>query len=183
MAAPTEPAPVLLILGTLHVDAEAHAEALARCVAKFGPIADRIGPFVWEHSRYYEPEMGPGIVRWFYRFVRPVSPAELVEIKWFTNGVEDALTRDGRRTVNLDPGLISRGNMVLATAKPRHQRVYIGKGIYGDLTMTYHSGAFQPLPWTYKDWGSDEARAFLGKGRRVLKALLKSMDTESEELL
>jgi hypothetical protein len=54
---------------------------------------------------------------------------------------------------------------VLATGKPRHQRVYLGRGIFGDLTLVYHSGGYQKLDWTYPDWGSDEVRGFLARQR------------------
>jgi hypothetical protein len=174
MSKPVSPPPVVLILGTLHTDFRAHEKAMQAVSELVGPLETHLGPFDWEYSQYYEPEMGPGIVRNFYAFRDLIGPEEIVAIKLATNDIEDRhLKPDKGRSVNLDPGYVSRENLVLATAKPRHQRVYIGKGIYGDLTMTYHTGSYQPLPWTYPDWADDTVLAFLGTQRERLKAALK----------
>ena len=174
MSKPVFPPPVLLVLGSLHTDAGAHDEALAAVIELCGAVVEKLGPLEWEFSRYYEPEMGPGINRCFYAFEKLIHPDDLVEIKLATNRIEDSHRKpDNGRRVNLDPGYISRENLVLATAKPRHQRIYISKGIYGDLTMTYHTGSYQPLPWTYPDWADDTVRAFLGAQRERLKTALK----------
>lgn len=174
MSEPRPPAPALLVLGTLHTDEAALAAALTGCRQRFGPTAEQLGPLSWEWSRYYEPEMGPGISRSFFIFERPVDPGDLAGIKLFTNSLErDHLQGCGGRAVNLDPGLLTMFNLVLATAKPRHQRIYLAKGIYGDLTLTYHTAAFQPQPWSYPDWAAPETLALLAQGRERLKRVLQ----------
>jgi len=120
--------------------------------------------------------MGDHITRWFYLFETPISPGQLPALKLFTNALEERFAVGGKRRVNLDPGILTLHNLVLATGKPRHQRIYLDKGIYGDLTMTYHTGSYQPLEWTYPDWGAGETRAFLGRARERLKAALKQAE-------
>ena len=68
---------------------------------------------------------------------------------------------DGRRAVNIDPGLITRERLILATGKNAGHRVYLGRGVFADLTLLYRSGGFEPLPWTYPDYASPEVRAVM----------------------
>jgi len=158
-------------MGFLNTDRAGFEEALELCRERFGPVKAGIGPFEWEFTTYYIPEMGEGIVRHFFVFERLVDPGDLPDIKLFTNEIEKRFSADGRRKVNIDPGLLTPWNLVLATAKPRHQRVYIGKGIYGDLTMVYHTGGYKVLEWTYPDWGSDQVRQFLADVRNGVPSL------------
>ena len=44
-------------------------------------------------------------------------------------------------------------------------RIYIGQGIYADLTLIYQRGAFEKLPWTYPDYADEPVLAFLEKVR------------------
>jgi hypothetical protein len=171
MSRPEIPPPVTLVLGVLHTDEAAADAALVAFMGRFGPAASVLSPRPFDCTDYYVAEMGTPITRQFLLFRDPVPADCLPSAKHFTNGLEERFRVDGKRRVNLDPGLLTPVNLVLATGKPRHQRIYLGQGIYGDLTLVYHTGAYQPLPWTYKDWGSEEVRAFLTRARpRIAKA-------------
>ena len=63
--------------------------------------------------------------------------------------------------MNLDPGYLLYERFVLATGKNFSHRIYIGRGIYADLTLVYQKGAYRSLPWTYPDYAADTMRAFL----------------------
>jgi len=168
MSNPKHPGMATLVMGVLYADAAVGAAALDRCVAEMGPVDSRLGPVPFSWSSYYQDEMGPDLKREWLVFRRRVDPELLAELKLFTNAVESAFSESGRRMVNLDPGILTRWNLVLATGKPRHQRVYLRKGIFGDLTLVYHTGAYHGMPWTYPDWGSEQVRAFLGQARAQL---------------
>ncbi len=57
---------------------------------------------------------------------------------------------------------------MLATGKNYLHRIYLGRGVYADLTLIYEKGGFQPLPWTYPDYASPEVRAVLALMRERL---------------
>jgi hypothetical protein len=171
MSRPGSPPPCLLVLGTLFTDPVAHGNAVEKCIGAFGPIEESLGPFRWEWSRYYESEMGEGVTRCFFVFQDPVSPEYLADMKLFSNGVEEEHAVSGRRRVNLDPGVLTLHNVVLATGKARHQRVYVGKGIFGDLTLCFYNGAYQPQEWTYPDWATAEVKEMLRRSRERLKQI------------
>jgi len=50
--------------------------------------------------------------------------------------------------------------MVLATTKNYSHRLYLGKGIYAEVTLKYEDGRYKPLPWTYPDYRSEEYMEF-----------------------
>ncbi len=126
--------------------------------------------FDFSFTSYYEPEMGAGLVKQFFGYGPLVDPADLAGIKRTSNDLEAGAARpDGLpgRGVNIDPGYVNGGQLVLATTKNYSHRIYIGNGIYAELTLLYTRGAFMPLPWTYPDYRTDEALSFFTRVRGV----------------
>ena len=121
------------------------------------------------YTAYYDDEMGQGIRRQTASFLDLVAPESLPDIKLRTNEIENNLLRDGKRKVNIDPGLLSPENFILATGKNFTHRVYLRDGIYADLTLVYQKGAYRPLPWTYPDYREPEFLHYLGSSRKKLK--------------
>ena len=114
------------------------------------------------YTTYYDNEMGRGIRRQTAGFLNLVAPESLPDIKLRTNEIETSLLRDGKRQVNIDPGLLSPERFVLATGKNFTHRVYLRDGIYADLTLIYQKGAYRPLPWTYPDYREPRVPALPG---------------------
>jgi hypothetical protein len=69
-----------------------------------------------------------------------------------TNEIEKVFSEEGKRSINIDPGYMLMSRFVLATGKDFTHRVYLGKGIYADLTLIFKRGEFQTLSWTYPDY-------------------------------
>jgi hypothetical protein len=160
--------PEKLVLAILVGAAEPEA-VLAVLGRHFGPAdhTSRLIPF--DFTRYYEKEMGSPLQRLFVSFERLVDPGTLADIKLATNGMEDLFRRDGRRTVNLDPGLLSLSRFVLATTKENAHRIALHSGIYAEVTLLFTGGSFQPLPWTYPDYRSEAYLSVLSTIRGLLK--------------
>lgn len=138
-------------IGCIHLEGDDPSPALELLTARFGPVeaASEAEPFAF--TRYYAQEMGSPLVRRFYAF-GPLAPADaLVEAKRFTRRVEGEFAAGGKRRFNLDPGLLFAENVVVATTKNFSHRIYLGGGVYADLTYIFRDGAYQPLPWTYPD--------------------------------
>ena len=162
----SEPSPARLVISTIYREERIYAEALPRVAAAVGPVrpaGDRI-PF--DRTDYYGGEMGAPLFRRFLAAERPVPRGALAAIKVAMETIEAELSESGRRTVNLDPGLLTPENFILATGKNFTHRVYLGAGVFADLTLVYRNGEFQPLPWTYPDYASDGVRSLLGELRR-----------------
>jgi len=137
---------------------------------------DLVSPWMaFDYTPYYEPEMGGGLVRRMFSFRDLVRQGDLPRIKTFTNEVERRFSRDGRRTVNIDPGYLLHERFVLATGKNFTHRIYVGQRIYADLTLIFQKGAFRTLPWTYPDYGDRSLIDFLTLVRNRYMLELKQM--------
>ncbi|PIE31692.1 GTP-binding protein [candidate division KSB3 bacterium] len=113
-----------------------------------------------DFTSYYALEMGTGLQKKFVSFQKMIPLEEFSDIKLLTNHLEQESAHDGKRRINLDPGYVTHAQMVLATTKNYSHRIYIGKGIYGELTYVYKKKAFHFLEWTYPDYREPWAIAF-----------------------
>jgi len=70
--------------------------------------------------------------------------------------------------VNLDIGFLSLENFILATTKNFSHRVYLGQGIFADLTYQFSKGELRAFDWTYPDYLDGQKRDFFTWGRSFL---------------
>lgn len=152
MSRPSEPPPAKLIVGLLFREPESRSGALARLEERFGPLDLLTEPIPFVYTSYYEREMGAGLLRQVAGFENLVEPDALADIKLATNAMEAELSVEGKRTINLDPGILTEERLILASGKNFTHRVYLRNGIYADLTLIYQKGGYRALPWTYADY-------------------------------
>jgi len=166
MSQPGLPMPVKPVISLLMARDDLTPAVMARLAEYFGP-PDLVGPW-WPFiaTDYYEPEMGPNLGRRLASFLHLADPGQLPSWKSFTNGLEEKFSLGGRRVINLDPGYVAKERLVLATGKNYTHRLYLDQGIFGDLTLIYSKGEFQPLPWSYPDYTHGDLPALLDQVRR-----------------
>ena len=171
-----EAQPVKLVSAIFSGREEVLTEAHAELVAMFGPVDMESTAFDFDQTTYYEEQMGPDLKKTLLAFERLIKPDDLPGIKRATNKLEETLAGrhpDGApRPVNIDPGYVSLSKLVLATTKDYSHRLYLGEGIYGEVTLAFQGGGFEPQPWTYPDYRREEYRAFLTAVRNRLKSQL-----------
>jgi hypothetical protein len=159
---------VKLMVGMLAGTEEYFQRAEERLKRHFGPVDFRSPLLPFTHTGYYSQEMGQGLHRKFIAFAQLIDPGDLAEAKRFTNRLEEELAEGGPRCVNLDPGYISPGKLVLATTKDREHRIYLGDGIYAEVTLRWRrQEGYEPWEWTYPDYRTDDYRSILGEIRRL----------------
>jgi len=171
----TPATPVKLFVGMITGQPNLFDEVRRPLIERFGPVDSESPVYPWNHTTYYEKELGPDLKRRFLFFKPPVPPETLPDIKHFTNEVEHQWVRttDGGdlRRINLDPGYIAPSKVVLATTKDYSHRIYLRDGIYAEVTLMYQGKSFAPLPHTYPDFRSEDYIALFNQAR---KSLLKS---------
>ena len=144
-------------------------------VREWGDIDLETAPVPFDYTDYYNAEMGTPIFRCFFSFERLIHPEELTAVKLQTNEIEAGFADDqGRRKINLDPGILSLSKFILATTKNNAHRIPMNRGIYGELTLQYKNRDFLPLEWTYPDFRSRENRDVLIKVRDIYKKQRKT---------
>ncbi len=173
MGTAREPDPVKLIASLLTARPDLLAEVRAALCCAFGPTDFESALFDFEHTAYYEAEFGSPMRRQIVTFEHLVAPSDLPGIKRQTNELERSFVEGDCRRVNVDPGYLSLGKLVLATTKDHAHRLYLGQGVYGEVTLAYQRGRFRPWPWTYPDYGSEAYCLLFGKLRERYKAQLR----------
>lgn len=184
MGTPTLPQPVKLFIALLSADPALHALAVTQLEQLYGPTDVKSEVFPWNTTDYYRAEMGENLLRKFVTFERLISPEELVRIKLETNSLELSLSTasspESPRRVNLDPGYLDATKLVLASTKNQAHRLYLSQGIYAEVTLLYHHGAFHPFLYTYADYRWPETHTFLRDVRtRYLGQLRKQQVVDS----
>ncbi|MDO5553877.1 MAG: DUF4416 family protein [Planctomycetia bacterium] len=162
---------VLLIIAAFSHSRALLAEAKERATAHFGPLYKESPEFsVDEFTHYYEKEMGLDLIKQLWCFENLVDPGELASIKVMTNSWESDFPAESgaQRPVNLDPGYIDLGKLILASTKDHAHRIYLQQGIFAETTLMYRHKQWQSLAWTYPDYQSPGYLAFLTDCREYL---------------
>ncbi|MBN2465043.1 DUF4416 family protein [candidate division WOR-3 bacterium] len=161
--------PAKLVVGLLSADRKLLEQAQSALTEGFGTVTVKSPEVPFNFTDYYEKEMGPGLIRQWVSFHGLVEPDQLSDFKSTTRSLEKRfLGPNGKRRVNLDPGLLTLYNLVLASTKGYAHRIYLRDGIHAELTLLFHSGKFEPLPWTYPDYQTPVCQEFLMRCRKEL---------------
>ena len=120
------------------------------------PIDMRSPLFPFNFTDYYTAEMGSGLKKQFLSFKKLVHAETLPEIKIATNIIEDNYKNPDKRSVNIDPGYICAAKLILATTKDYDHRLYLSRGIFGDVHLRFRKGHFRVNEWTYPDYRQPE---------------------------
>ena len=149
-----------LIMGVIYHDKEILDKAMSILVSEFGEIEAVSEEFSFseEFSTYYDNEIGGEGFRRIYSFKELVDPARQADIKIRTNEIEAEFSIDGNRKINLDPGFINHGRLMLPTTKETGFRVPLKNGIYTELTLFWARGGWQKFPWSYRDYQSERVQ-------------------------
>lgn len=148
--------------------------AKERAVDAFGDIALESEPFfVDTFTSYYSASMGTQLSKKIWAFEKLIDPGSLAEIKIRTNRWEEEAAAqnnfDEERPLNLDPGYLELGKLVLASTKDHGHRIYLQQGIFAEVTLLFTQKHWEPLPWSYADYQSEIVRQFLDKCRQFLQ--------------
>lgn len=184
------PNPVLLIIAAFAAKEESLVWGRKRAEAEFGPIWRESPTFFFnEFTHYYDREMGPVLPKRFWAFENLIDMGRLAEIKVRTNGWEEERARDPaarmtvsaeaadssatsfRRPLNLDPGYIDLGKLILASTKDHRHRIYLRDGIFAETTLYFTQKEWRTLPWTYPDYQSEGYQRFFSECRDHLHEL------------
>jgi hypothetical protein len=166
MSLPSRPLPVKPLVSLIFSHPALETVVFQELAGLLGPPDLVSARLQFDQTQYYSPEMGPELHRRLAVFLHLAEPAELCQWKTYTNNIESRLSLGGRRLVNIDPGYLARERLILATGKNYTHRLYLGQGLYGDLTLIYQKGAWLPLPWTYPDYAGPQLLDFFSRARK-----------------
>lgn len=173
------PPTVLLLIAAFSRDVDLLQQGLQQAIDAFGPLYRASSLFrVDDFTDYYTQEMGTELQKQLWCFEKPIDPERLAAIKVTTNRWEEEFiphktggTSGFSRSLNLDPGYIDLGKLVLASTKDHAHRIYLQQGIFAETTLFYTKKQWQSLPWSYPDYQSLGVQEFLTECRLYLYQL------------
>jgi hypothetical protein len=162
----------LLFVSTLYRDVDVFEPSEEILENNFGDTLYISHPLHWDYSSYYKDEIGEPLFRQIIFFKNIVDPGLLADIKLKTNEIESAFSSEGKRLINLDPGYLTLAKVVLASTKNYAHRLYLGKGIYGEITLIYKDETYSPHIFTYRDYQDKSHIDIFMNAREMLKKML-----------
>jgi hypothetical protein len=175
MAEPISHPPALLLLAAFSRYRDALHWARDRAADTWGPAALESEPFDFTETNYYAATMGTGLRKMFFAFDGPLDPGELADVKLRTNDWEKQYAAEAShpepRPLNLDPGYLTLAKLVLASTKDHAHRIYLGRGIYAEITLSFRAHRWQAHELTYADYRREDYQRFFSACREHLHCL------------
>jgi len=183
VSVPKIPAPAKLVVSVLGADWDAFWTTLEKDLeSAFGP-ADYLSPALpFGYTSYYDGELGTPITRRLVGFARLAPHDGLPDAKLAACAMEKKHARpDGSRTCNIDPGFVTQERLVLATGKNFTHRIYLGKGVFADLTLIYQGKDWVSLPWTFRDYADPVLQQHLTSLRNRYREQLDNLNAPNAQ--
>ena len=173
------PKPVLLFMAVFSAVPSAFDWVRKRAETQWGALALESEPFPFEtFTDYYAKSMGNPLPKRLWAFDTLINPDALPKIKCVTNDWETEFKAFAdspvERPLNIDPGYIDLGKLILASTKDHAHRIYLSESIFAETTLMYTQKQWKMLPWTYPDYQSAGYQKFLTQCREYLKTKRES---------
>jgi Domain of unknown function (DUF4416) len=185
MAKPRQAEPGLLVSALFSRHLDALIIGRTQLERHFGPVAFSSLIYHFNQTTYYERAMGPGLRKHFLAFDTLLKPDCLADAKLLAIDMEHACAQSGqfpeRRPLNIDPGLLTLGKFVLATTKDQAHRIYLGQGIFCEVTLRFEHGSYVPWPWTYADYRQPAVLEFMKQARTFYRQRLAAQDHPADD--
>lgn len=177
-----KPARGRLVVSIIYNSMDALAEGLKLLERPFGQVQFETLDIPYSTEQYSE-EMGNSLQRRFYSFERLVERDSLPNIKPNCRKIEkrfgDIVHDYAFRTINIDPGILTPDNLIMASHRDYNHRVYLGGCVFGELALVYSKSRFVKLPWTNMDFCQGEAIEFFLRVRDTLESIAEPATTET----
>ena len=79
------------------------------------------------------------------------------------------LAKQVQRPLNLDPGYLTSAKQVLSSTKDHTHRIYLGEGIFGEITLFYRHGAWRDHEFTFPNYRRADYQQYFTECRNWLQ--------------
>ncbi len=148
---------------------DALADAVKALERKFSRVQFETIEIQCRDQEEYREEMGENLQRRLLSFERLLARESLPDIKNMCHKLEpqfaDQIRDYAFRTVNIDPGILTPDNLIMASHREYNHRIYLRDGVFAEMQLIFSKGRFHRLPWTNPDFCEGEAIEFLERVR------------------
>lgn len=153
-----------LVIAVMYSDKAIYGKVKAMLVGKYGGVQKESQEYDFDKfTPYYEKEMGNGLVKRFLILNYIVEKTDLIKIKKETTEIEKEFSKEGKRTINLDPGYVNKQELVLASFKRgTNYKEDLGEGVYAHKVLEFKDGV--KMFWhTFPDYRVKENQEFFSQ--------------------
>ena len=169
-----QPLPVKFICTFIYSQENIYEKTKKILEKKFSEIDFESRCIDFNFTDYYNQEMGNSLFRRFIAFKKLYNPEEFIKIKLACIKLEKRFAINNKRIINIDPGYLNEAKLVLTTTKDFAHRIYLGKGVFAEVTLTFCKGKFRDLSTTFPDYRTKEYKDILLKIRSIYQKDIKS---------
>lgn len=174
MSGPVEVLPVIPVISVISSEKELKKETELILESHFGRTDLVSGLYPFDLSDYYEKEMGTELSRQWFSFMTLRDASLLGEWKLICADLEEQfLNSSGNRRVNIDPGYLDYGKLVLASFKSAPDKIYIGRGVWAHTCLRYGHGQFTAPDHSFPDFIDGRFNSFMLEVRANYRRILK----------
>lgn len=132
---------------------------------KFDKIEKESRPYNFDKfTKYYQKEMGKNLIKRFIIFKKPIKKDNLAKIKLFTTKIEKKYSKNNKRQINLDPGYLTKTDLVLASFKKgTNYKKKISKKVYAHTILEFKGNEVITFWHTFPDYGVKQNQKFFIK--------------------
>ncbi len=149
------PKPVKFVCALIYASDSTCSSTKKKLIKKFGKIDFESKKIDFTYTDYYFPEMGKPLYRKFISFKKLKNPADFACLKVFCVKLEKKFAKNKKRTINIDPGYLNQAKLVLTSTKDFSHRIYLGRGVFAEVTLLYSNKKYRELPTTFPDYRTD----------------------------
>lgn len=143
----------IVVWGIISNDIDLISNIENKLLPDYGKVILKSSIIPFDFTDYYQKEMGKELKRIWLVTENLVSLDHLAKLKNFARKIEmNFLNEQKQRKINIDPGLLTLSNFVLATTKNYGHRIYLKDDIFAEATLIYRNKSYQALEWTYPDY-------------------------------
>ncbi len=161
------PLPVKFICVFIYTTEEIYQRAKVILEKKFGKVDFESEKIDFNYTDYYCPEMGKPLFRRFISFKKLRRPEQFISVKLYCVKLEKKFALNSRRRINIDPGYLTDAKLVLTTTKNFSHRIYLGKGVYAEVTLRYLKDNFSEFSTTFPDYRTLNYKAIFLNIRKI----------------
>jgi len=168
------PLPVKFICTFIYSNENIYEKTKEILEKKFSKIDSESYRIDFNFTDYYYPEMSKPLYRRFISFEKLYNPEKFIKIKLFCVKLEKKFAVNEKRIINIDPGYLNEAKLVLTTTKDFSHRIYLGRGVFAEVTLNFCNGKFCDLPTTFPDYRTQGYKDIFSRIRKNYQKAIKS---------
>jgi hypothetical protein len=141
-----------LLFAIMYSDSEDLDSVLITLKREFGEILMQGMEYDFNFTTYYENEFGKDLKKRLIIFDKNISKKDLVKVRIRTGEIEEEFSESEKRKVNIDPGYISKTELVLGTMKQRSFKEDLGQGVYAHKVVSFLDQEIEFFRHTFADY-------------------------------